>query len=186
MSYPAARTAPRHHRICVNTQNVNASSNIGEKLHCIAHLSVLREGLHCNKRRGERDGVSLSRSGVAARIYLGDKRNIPETTKKPSFPNISACKDGEGRGGGGGGERARSRMRKEAGTERERAPELLLAARCFDFWNCKRANEGRGKRKKLISGHFVELSISRSGVISKAEFSGQFLWTFSTGLKWKK
>ena len=126
--------------------------------------------------------------GGMARIYLGDKRNIPETTKKPSFPNISACKDGEGRGGGGGGERARSRMRKEAGTERERvrererAPELLLAARCFDFWNCKRANEGRGKRKKLISGHFVELSISRSGVISKAEFSGpgwfgHFVWT---------
>ena len=69
------------------------------------------------------------------------------------------------------GERASSGMRKEAGTEGEEllnycSPPLPVSA------SGTAIEQTRGERKKLISGHFVELSIFRSGVISKAEFPG--------------
>ena len=62
-------------------------------------------------------------------------------------------------------------MRKEAGTEGEELPNYCSPPLAVSASGTA-IEQTRGERKKLISGHFVELSIFRSGVISKAEFPG--------------
>ena len=136
---------------------------------CIAHLSALRR--YMATTTAVRDGLSRSLSlsqRQQREEYIWGISEIYRRRRKSQVSPIyrPAVVEGADRGG----REASSGMRKEAGTEGE---ELLNYCSPLAVSASGTAIEQtRGRRKKLISGHFVELSIFRSGVISKAEFPG--------------